>query len=226
MRTLVISDTHLDSAFDTKKFNFLKKIIKKADRVIINGDFWEGYKITFDTFVNSPWKKLFPLLKEKKAIYLYGNHDKESYVDKRVNLFSVKQAKRYRFTSGKNTFFLEHGDRLAPLWDKFFRRMPFFILIPLDNLERFLVQIFGKAFLRFFYGRFNKKIKEKIEDYIGKNEFFIFGHIPVQEIDRKNHFINGGFIKYGIGQYLFIEEGRVTLKEEWYGRPLFKADNR
>ena len=64
MKILVFSDTHLSSTFEEKKFNLLKEIISRADRVIINGDFWEGYLISFKEFLDSRWKELFPLLKK------------------------------------------------------------------------------------------------------------------------------------------------------------------
>jgi predicted MPP superfamily phosphohydrolase len=88
MQTLIFSDTHLTKGFNRKKYEFLREIIEPVDRVIINGDFWDGYLTSFDKFVNSEWQKLFPLLKEKQTIYLYGNHDKTKWCDSRVNLFS------------------------------------------------------------------------------------------------------------------------------------------
>ncbi len=66
---LIFSDTHLTTKYDRKKFELLSKLIGSSDRVIINGDFYEGYVINFGQFIASPWRNLFPLLKEKKAIY-------------------------------------------------------------------------------------------------------------------------------------------------------------
>lgn len=70
MRVLVFSDTHLTKAFDDKKCEFLKKIISDSDQVIINGDFWDGYIISFDEFLKPEWACLFPPLKAKKN-FLY-----------------------------------------------------------------------------------------------------------------------------------------------------------
>ncbi len=42
MRILVISDTHLTHKFDQRKFEYLLSIISQADKVIINGDFWDS----------------------------------------------------------------------------------------------------------------------------------------------------------------------------------------
>ena len=96
MNILVFSDTHLYLPFDGKKFNFLKKIISDSDQVIINGDFFDDYMISFDEFIKSPWNQLFPLLKKKKAIYIFGNHDQEKFSDKRLNLFSDVQVTSYK----------------------------------------------------------------------------------------------------------------------------------
>jgi hypothetical protein len=59
MQTLIFSDTLLHQKFDQKKYNFLLKIIKAADQVIINGDFWDSDLSSFDKFVKSRWKQLF-----------------------------------------------------------------------------------------------------------------------------------------------------------------------
>ena len=93
MKILVISDVHLDNAFEKPKYRFLKKIIRRADRVIINGDFWDGYLVKFQQFIQSPWKSLFPLLKSKKTIYIYCNHDKKILSDKHTALFSDIQTR-------------------------------------------------------------------------------------------------------------------------------------
>ena len=101
MNILVFSDTHLYLPFDGKKFNFLKKIISDSDQVIINGDFFDDYMISFDEFIKSPWNQLFPLLKKKKAIYIFGNHDQEKFSDKRTEQFSDSQKIRYKLIINK-----------------------------------------------------------------------------------------------------------------------------
>ena len=109
MKTLVISDTHLDTTFDEKKYAFLRSIIERADRVILNGDFWEGITISFDDFIKSEWKSLFPLLKQKQTIYLYGNHDRKEYNDERVQLFSAAQGDSHILKEENTTYHIQHG---------------------------------------------------------------------------------------------------------------------
>ena len=109
MKILVISDLHLTTRFDQKKCEFLEKLISRADKVIINGDFWSYYSCTFGEFVRSEWKALFPLLREKQAVYIYGNHDFRKWTNKRVHLFSVRQAEKYEYRYEKNKIIIEHG---------------------------------------------------------------------------------------------------------------------
>ena len=212
MRYLIFSDTHLTPKYEPKKFEVLKDAIQQADTVIINGDFWEGMACNFNDFITSDWsKELFPLLKKKKAIYLFGNHDKESLADSRTNLFSDKQMKKYSFKSGKNTYFVEHGDFILHLPD-----LPTFLRVILESIENIIVRVLGKVFIRFAYARFNNHIKSKILGKYKEDEFLVTGHTHFAEIDLENHYINSGFNHYGISQYLFIENGKVTAVEKRY----------
>lgn len=216
MRILIFSDSHLSSYFDEKKFQFLKKIITSFDQVIINGDFWEGYNTTFNQFIQSPWKNLFPLLLARKTVYIFGNHDKKGYVNNNYSLFSTQQTSLYSFSSGNKKFHVEHGDRLVPMWDSLFERMPWYINNPLDLLERFLVRTFGTKYLQTVFGIFNEKVKRRMPKGPKKNELFVFGHTHCAEVDLENKFINTGLIKHGLGQYIVIEDGKIEAKEEWY----------
>lgn len=212
MRYLIFSDTHLTPTFEPAKFQILREAVTHADRVIINGDFWEGFAGTFDQFVCSPWaKELFPLLLKKKAVYLFGNHDPKRLSDKRVSLFSVEQGDRYEFVSGKNRYVVEHGNRLIRFPD---------LSAPmrhiLEHIEDAVFRVMGKTFIRVAYKRFNDRIKRKIRGEYKANEYLITGHTHYAEIDLENHYINGGFNNYGLSQYLFIEDGVVTPVEKTY----------
>jgi len=212
MKNLIFSDTHLTPKYEPKKLAVLKDAIEQADQVIINGDFWEGMAYRFEDFVTSSWsKELFPLLKKKKAVYLFGNHDKERLTDSRADLFSNKQMKQYSFKSGENTYFVEHGDLLFPLPD-----LPLILRVTLEGVENIIFKIFGKTFIRFAYERFNNSIKRKILGKFKENEFLITGHTHYAEVDLKSHYINSGFNNYGIAQYLYIENGKVTAIEKRY----------
>ena len=222
MNILVFSDTHLYLPFDQKKFNFLKKIINEAEQVIINGDFFDDYMISFDDFINSPWKDIFPLLKEKKAVYIFGNHDQEKFSDKRLNMFSVEQTSKYYLKINNITFIFVHGQQFRKTADLFIKELfkPLVSLIVriAHHKRQNLVNIFGRNFLHFRFSYRNIATKRKAIKTIKKNEFIIVGHNHWAEVDEKNHFACCGAILYGFAQYLIIDytSGKITLHEEWY----------
>lgn len=223
MKILVFSDTHLYLPFDEKKFNFLKKIISESDQVIINGDFFDDYIISFSDFIQSPWNQLFPLLKKKKAIYIFGNHDQEKFSDKRLNMFSVKQTVKYQTKINNKTFIFTHGQQFRKTADLFIKELfkPLVsLVIRIAHYKRQnLVNIFGRNFLRFRFAYRNIATKRKAIKTIKENEFIIIGHNHWAEVDVQNHFACCGAILYGFAQYLTIDSsGKITLHEEWYGR--------
>ena len=211
MKIVVFSDTHLGLPFEEKKFNFLATIIQNSDQVIINGDFWEGHLIAFNDFVESPWKDLFPLLKEKNTIYIHGNHDKQELTDERSALFSNTQTDRYILKLKDKSLILEHGDRLAflPKRPKFFTRRAMAI-------EKMMIRKAGDKIHKIIGGKLNRKIKKALKLELGENEIYICGHTHYAEIDKNSQFINSGIIRHGIAQYLLIENDRIVAKEEWY----------
>lgn len=214
MKILIFSDSHLTDRFEEKKFNFLKKIIGESDRVIINGDFWDGYLTTFNRFIASEWNKLFPLLKTKKTIYIYGNHDRESYIDRNASLFSDLQTYSYRLQLNGTSFLFEHGHRLFPTIDE---KLP-------RRLNKVTTKIVGYilgniSLLQFVLKRANNTIKRKIKEELRKNEIYVCGHSHFAEFDLKNQFINIGSIEDGLAKYLLIDEGKTQPKEEWYDLP-------
>jgi len=219
MKTLVISDTHLGLPFDEKKYALLTHIISEADKVIINGDFWEGFLLSFDEFFSSDWNKLFPLLKEKQAVYLFGNHDAKEYNNlEKVKAFSILQAERYTFEENGNIFIFEHGHRLLPTekepldinnpkFKKAVRRM--------DSLEKNFVKYGGRTY-QYLIWFFNSIIKGRVSRNLAKNEFFFCGHTHIHEINHKKRFYNTGIIKHGLAQYIYIENGEIIPKKERY----------
>lgn len=221
MKIAIFSDSHLNTTYDQKKFNFLKKIISSVDRIIINGDFWEGFDMTFEEFVNSSWKRLFPLLLKKKAVYIYGNHDEKSFSNEKTKLFSTLQTYQYRLKLNGKTYLIEHGHRFLPLVDKFF--MKYLGFLPpkwlnqwYEKFEGSMLRLFGKKYFENVYRGFNEEMKNKGLKTLKRNEFFIFGHSHLQERDQKNKYINSGLVRHGLGQYILIEDNDIRLKEEWY----------
>lgn len=224
MKILVFSDTHLYLPFDQKKFNFLKKIINSADRVIINGDFFDDYMISFEDFINSPWNQLFPILKQKKAVYIFGNHDLKKFSDKRASLFSVLQNDTYKLTVNHQQFIFTHGQQFRKTPDLFFKNIsnikPFATLVvKITHIFRQLMtNIFGRIFLKLRFA-YRNAFKEKALKTIKADQFIIVGHNHWGGVDIQNHFACCGAILYGYAQYLTIDSSaKITLHEEWYDR--------
>lgn len=221
MKILIFSDTHLYLPFNEKKYNFLKKIIEKSDRVIINGDFFDDYMTDFNKFVSSPWSQLFPLLKSKKTVYIYGNHDKRAFSDKRVDLFSDIQAERYKIKTPNKTFNFEHGHKTRATPDTSWK-LSKEVLHYGDAIghffRRFMVKIFGNVFIVLRFAYRNPKSKRKIAEMYKPqdNEIYIIGHNHFGEVDEKSHFAASGMILYGFASYLTIENDKIMLHEEWY----------
>ena len=222
MNILVFSDTHLYLPFDQKKFGFLKKIISGSDQVIINGDFFDDYMISFADFIKSPWSQLFPLLKNKKAIYIFGNHDQQKFSDKRLSLFSDVQIANYELQTASYKLIFTHGQQFRKTPDLFIKKnLRFFVFLAVKIahiIRQLMTNVFGRNFLNLRFAYRNTATKEKAIRTIKENEFIIVGHNHWAEVDEEKHFACNGAILYGFAQYLTIdsETAKITLHEEWY----------
>lgn len=217
MKTVIISDVHLNHHFEEKKFRFLNELISSCDRVILNGDFWDGYRTTFDKFLASEWKQLFPLLIEKKALYLYGNHDQKRYSNKKVSLFSVEQKDSHDITVNKITYHIEHGHLLAHSIDIEYPFIPRPFLYILNNVAQRLEYVFThinsphNVLLKFINLRTKKKLRTKKFP-----NWYLCGHTHYAEIDKKNKFANSGFIQFGKASYLIVDPSGLSLQIKNY----------
>lgn len=215
MKTLVFSDTHLTTSFDKKLYDFLRTIISGADQVIINGDFWEAHFEKFEDFLNSPWKNLFPLLKSKGTVYVFGNHDKETYMDSRVNVFSDIHTRRHQIQINGTVYLFEHGDRFFPSENEDPPSKTFEYLAV--SFEQLMVSLLGKRFYQLISMPLNNIMKKYFLKTSKKNCFMICGHTHFGEIDQENGFANCGAIRHGLAQYLLINgNGTITEKVERY----------
>lgn len=207
-KTLVISDLHLTDKFDTKKYLFLKKLISDFDQVIINGDLWCVLTNTFDEFINSDWRRLFPLLKSKKTIYINGNHDAKKFTNRRVFEFCDQCLSKYTLSDPPYTFHIEHGPRLTkqkyPLSKIYLRtyhtlKIQRFIYL----LQTLAFTLFGYNLIKIFNKSYNNLLR-RLAKKLPRNHFLVTGHTHLPEFDRKNKFINTGFIGEGQANYLAI----------------------
>lgn len=226
MKTLIFSDTHLTHKFEPRKHKFLERTILGADQVIVNGDLWDGYFTRFDKFLNSKWKRLFPLLLSKKCIYLYGNHDRKEFLDSRTSQFAVEVKKQHLLEFPEQRLVIEHGDRWIrsidvklPTNSWTFRMLKSFLAVTL-KFEEYGVRTFGRNFYKVYKDAHrrdeNTLLKEVVEREFQPNEFLVCGHTHLPEFSLDSHFINTGFIKYRLATYLLIDNGKLNFVNTRY----------
>lgn len=218
-KTLIFSDTHLGSKFNQKKFQYLQRLFAHFDHIIINGDFWDDSKISFEKFLNSEWSELFPLLKEKNAVYIFGNHDPKHRMDERIYLFCDKAcyAHTVELPDGK-VLQIEHGQNssfLSRLTFKIFKNHPkvfVFLASPIGYFQIFFMYLSKKGFS--FYSRFiNRhyvKISKKLDGY------FITGHSHGIMFDEKSGYINSGFIDKNFASYVEVDGSTIFHVKNYY----------
>ncbi len=223
MKILVISDIQLNK-FEPKKKKVLKEIVEKHDKVIINGDLWDSWLMSAEEFIKSKYKDLFPLLLEKKAVYIFGNHDPQSKISKnQLSKFCVEYGDFYEFKLGETLYHIEHGHFIL---DKNFNySLPTRLYNKLTKLENPLIYYIAEKFTEISYKiypdlQLNSKMMRNWNDFIRNNKpkdkFYIIGHTHKAEIDKKNKFANSGAIYYGYASYLTITENDITLNKLQY----------
>jgi len=222
MSILVFSDTHFTKKFDKKRFNKLSELINKADNVIIDGDFWEGLTISFDDFLNSGWNRLFSLLKAKKAVYIFGNHDDHRLSDDRIYKFCDKAVNTYELKTPKRTYFFTHGqDFLFPKTKDKNRNIKRSLkfktkinIIIASTIQSILFTILGaKAFPQ----TFNEITIEQRKAIAPIEYLLVSGHTHRPQYKPEINFIDIGFFNYGWANYMLINEnGDFEFKSERY----------
>jgi len=217
---LVISDTHLTHRwFNPRKYRRLANLISSAGRVLINGDWWDGHRCTFDQFLRSPWRGLFPLLKSKGTIYLYGNHDPEELGDERASRFSIRQADSIDLKIGTWDLHFEHGHRIAP---DLITRRPGMLKIPLIGyadylfLEVVLTSLFGERWINYRSRGCVELLKARAREHAARGQWLVCGHSHIAEIDPGIKYANSGFVGLRRIQYLRIGEYSIGPVKSWY----------
>jgi predicted phosphodiesterase len=217
MKTLIFNDTHLTDAFDQEWFNYIAKLLDGVDQIVINGDFWDGYLTTWDEFFNSNWTKLLELLASKDCIYVFGNHDKENFMDERIYKFAKVATHNHELSFGKKLFKISHGDKIAPTYDNtFLFRNPDKTRPKYQLFERL---VHGNKLINKIYQPLNemKNLKQMValknhasKNY-NKNEYHVFGHSHISEFNPDCGFINVGAFQNGSPSYLIIENDKIEF---------------
>jgi len=209
-RILVFSDTHLTAKYNPMKFELLAKLISQSDRVIINGDFYEGYIINFAQFVASPWQKLFSLLKEKRAVYIAGNHDK-LFSGQNYGMFCDQAVEKFDFEQKGVQFHIFHGHGVDRTFDVRHPNFPRLIVGVISRVEKLVARTFGRRYLA-LYQRENDILKNWKARHLPADEWLICGHTHLAELDEKVKFANSGlFLSSQLASYLTIENGKINL---------------
>lgn len=211
MNRIIFSDTHLTTKFDPQLFKRLTQLIEPVDQVIINGDFWDGYSINFDQFLNSEWQRLFPLLKRKQAIYLFGNHDAQSFSDHRVDQFSVQASEFFETQLSNNQKLIcYHGHQSCTTIDNylpFVTKTPFLNDLAISTMS-LADRILGAKVWRWKNSRQNQKqhlyATQKYPDSVVVNGH---SHLPQKE----SSWLNCGMINYSRESYIEINQSDLKL---------------
>lgn len=222
MSTLVFSDTHFTRYFEPKRYNKLVELINKVDTVIINGDFWEGLSISFNNFMNSEWKKLFPLLKSKNTIYVYGNHDDPAVSDERIYEFCSQAVADYKLATPTRKYYFTHGqDFLYPkLRDPdSTKKRALKLLTKADIFVAEILQylIFNIAGPRALPKKFNKMSLEERKRVAPLDYLLVCGHSHRPLYQPELNFIDIGFFNFGWANYMLINDnGEYDFVSERY----------
>jgi predicted phosphodiesterase len=202
MRFFVFADSHLNTRPDPEFLDWVKFWTDKVDKVIICGDFWDSYFCTLDEFVDSTWKEnLFPLLKSKKTVYLYGNHDRKQDNGIKAETFSDQQLEKLDLKIGDRNFHFEHGHKLIPTVDTNINWLG-----RLGNyIQNTLSKIFGKA----FFNVFSPETLLIEEVWRKKESFLVCGHVHFTRTGKNYHVLGPSNFKHMSG--LIIEDdGQLT----------------
>lgn len=220
MKTLIISDLHLSNRFDAVRAEYLIELLSEADRVILNGDFWDNHATTFDGFVRSPWKMLFPLLKARKTVYIFGNHDREQDSDERVSLFSTAQANHWQLRDGKLRLHIEHGHHIlakhhdSPNWVVTLFRVSLYDVWFRQPLEHFLVSRGNEVLHRWHMGNNQQELIEKART--SSADLLVTGHTHLPTLQPDKKFVNLGYVNHGVSYYVLVENEQAYFIKESY----------
>lgn len=221
MKTAIVSDLHLANKVDQPRLDYLNNLFSSVDRVIINGDFWDLHSITFKEFMSSPWKSLFPLLKQKHTIYIEGNHDHARDTGGEIFELVDKHVSEFTLHSGKYTLHIEHGHRklhrkseTSPLLISGFRSLQYNTWFR-DPLEKFLISRNNDTLHRWHMNKHDKTLR-KIAFGLPKHHILVTGHTHLPSFSPEMQYINTGYINHGVAYYLLVEDGKLSFVKDQY----------
>ena len=77
------------------------------------------------------------------------------------------------------------------------------------------VNFLGIPFLRVVFWFWIVQFK-KYSQQLEENEILVCGHAHLAELNLKRNYINSGVIRWGLGQYLLVDNGRLEVVKSRY----------
>lgn len=217
--TVIISDTHLGSSVcESKKlYSFLEFVYLHANRLIINGDFFDD--LDFRRLKKNHWKILSLLRRMSKyvdIVWIRGNHDGDAEIVS--HLIGLDFKDEYTFSSGDRNILCLHGDK----FDDFIYNYP-----TTSKIADYIYRAIQKVDNRFL----PKMIKNRSKIYLRCTENMMttsrkyalnkenincvcLGHThhPILDKDHKVWYANSGCWTERVCSYLSIKDGQIELK--------------
>ncbi len=225
MSYLVISDLHLKNNDPQEKINYLENLFLKFDRLIIVGDLYEGYFWSFKDLIKSKFKKLIQIIKNKKSVYIIGNHDESviNELDLAKKFFSIVDFE-YRLKIKNKEFLFIHSHKIYPSIDEKLKLK----YLP-KKITNFLIKIIGYykdhrlRALKYLKNKITieddtKKLLNVIDKKFQKRSFWLItGHTHNPVVLKEERYANCGFVDFGFASYLTINDfGNIKLHIESY----------
>ncbi len=230
--TLILSDTHIGSVFFEKRCRALCDLISKFDQIILNGDFLDDFW-DYEKTIHSSWFELFTILKDKKVIYLFGNHDRDTDEIRRatedfVDIYSDS----YSISVADKELYIMHGHTIYPRPDgilyeeqktsmgKIMQKIARSIwrwLYPLILKIRFIIEQYPKTLAKLqrpIIQHQNERMKEYAKKHLLPHQILVCGHSHYREDAREEQFINTGANCYERLEYVSIIDAEIKLKTQ------------
>jgi predicted phosphodiesterase len=225
MRTLIFSDTHLTGTFDQSECDYIVKLVQSVDKVIINGDFWDGYLTTFDKFLKA-WEPLLAELARHDVTYILGNHDTPKLTDERATQFSTVIDGEYVFEAGNNTYRVAHGHRHSREFDvrhPAATRLLGWLYPVVNSMKKY--PIVG-PWLHGQDEQAKKELESQLISFVGEHaqpgELYVFGHSHLPSYSSEDQYLNPGSFRHNLARYFIIDDTGY----QFFSEPLSTATKR
>jgi UDP-2,3-diacylglucosamine pyrophosphatase LpxH len=173
--------------------------------------------------IHSKWSRLFPLLKKKNAIYIYGNHDDSRFCDERVSLFSVEHGYSTELKRGEYTYSIQHGQLT---YKNFLTKVR--DLIPNSFVMKMNIWATEQQKKGTVIGWLKDEIEayaertgdETLQGYVkklpkqNKYTYYVFGHTHTRHFSEDGGYLNPGKFTVLTPGYIYVQE-KATLEESY-----------